>query len=88
MRTSVPAHADTLAAFAALDGRRLWTFDTTQEFKTVNGMTAKGGSIGSAGATVAQGMVFVGSGYTGFQGGAPGNLLFAFEPTPIVPPFY
>lgn len=77
-----------VAAFATLDGRRLWSFDTATEFKTVNGMTAKGGSIGSAGATVARGMVFVGSGYIGFQGGAPGNLLLAFEPTPIVPPFY
>jgi polyvinyl alcohol dehydrogenase (cytochrome) len=78
----------TLRAFTASDGRALWSFNTAQEFQTVNGVKAKGGSIGSAGATVAQGMVFVGSGYTGFQGGAPGNLLFAFAPTPIVPPYY
>ena len=45
---------------ASLDERRLWSFNTAQEFKTVNGIAATGGSIGSAGATVAQGMVFVG----------------------------
>jgi hypothetical protein len=26
-------------------------------------------------------MVFIGSGYPGFQGGQPGNLLLAFAPT-------
>jgi polyvinyl alcohol dehydrogenase (cytochrome) len=69
-----------LRAFTTLDGRPLWQYDTTQEVKTVNGVPGKGGSIGSAGPTVAQGMVFVTSGYTGFQGGQPGNLLLAFSP--------
>lgn len=77
-----------LRAFTAFDGRLLWEYNTAQQFSTVNGLTAAGGSIGSAGATVAQGMVFVGSGYTGFQGGVPGNVLLCFVPTPIVPPFY
>jgi polyvinyl alcohol dehydrogenase (cytochrome) len=63
-----------------MDGREIWNYDTTKEVKTVNGLTARGGSIGSAGATVAAGMVFVTSGYTGFQGGQPGNLLLAFGP--------
>ena len=36
--------------------------------------------MGSAGATVANGMVFVGSGYIGFQNGVPGNVLLAFAP--------
>lgn len=67
-------------AFRAYDGQRIWGYDTTQEVKTVNGMTARGGSIGSASVTVAGGMVFVPSGYTGFQGGQPGNLLLAFAP--------
>lgn len=75
-------------ALSAFDGRPLWEYDTNHEFQTVNGVTANGGSIGSAGVTVAQGMVLVGSGYTGFQGGVPGNVLLAFAPTPIVPPFY
>ena len=65
-------------AFGTFDGRQLWQYDTTREIKTVNGITAHGGSIGSAGPTVANGMLFVTSGYTGFQNGAPGNLLLAF----------
>jgi polyvinyl alcohol dehydrogenase (cytochrome) len=69
-----------LRAFSTFDGRPLWAYDTTAEVKTVNGLTAKGGSIGSAGATVAGGMLFVTSGYTGFQSGQPGNLLLAFGP--------
>jgi polyvinyl alcohol dehydrogenase (cytochrome) len=69
-----------LRAFSTFDGRQLWAYDTTQEVKTVNGIVASGGSIGSAGATVAGGMVMVTSGYTGFQQGQPGNLLLAFGP--------
>jgi polyvinyl alcohol dehydrogenase (cytochrome) len=69
-----------LHAFSTFDGRQIWSYDTTQEVKTVNGLTASGGSIGSAGATVAGGMVLVTSGYTGFQSGQPGNLLLAFGP--------
>ena len=75
-----PGLDGTLRAFSTIDGRPLWQYDTTQDVKTVNGVEAKGGSIGSAGAIVANGMVFVTSGYTGFQGGQPGNLLLAFGP--------
>jgi polyvinyl alcohol dehydrogenase (cytochrome) len=46
----------------------------------VNGIEAKGGSIGSAGPTIVNGMVYVTSGCIGFQGGEPGNLLLAFGP--------
>jgi polyvinyl alcohol dehydrogenase (cytochrome) len=67
-----------LRAFTTMDGTPIWQFDTTQELPTVNGIKAKGGSIGSAGPTIANGMVFVTSGYTGFEGGAPGNMLLAF----------
>jgi polyvinyl alcohol dehydrogenase (cytochrome) len=65
-------------AFSTFDGRQLWQYDTTQEVKTVNGVPAHGGSIGSAGPTIANGMLFVTSGYTGFQNGSPGNVLLAF----------
>ncbi|HWB32109.1 MAG TPA: PQQ-binding-like beta-propeller repeat protein [Acidobacteriaceae bacterium] len=64
--------------FSTKDGKEIWKFDTTQDFKTVNGVKAHGGSIGSAGPTVAGGMVFITSGYTGFQNGVPGNVLLAF----------
>jgi polyvinyl alcohol dehydrogenase (cytochrome) len=67
-------------ALATRDGSLLWQFNTAQEFRTVNGVNGRGGSLGSAGVTVANGMVFVPSGYTGWQGGSPGNLLLAFTP--------
>jgi polyvinyl alcohol dehydrogenase (cytochrome) len=70
----------TLRAFSTFDGRPLWQYDTTQKVKTVNGVPGKGGSIGSAGATVVNGMVYVTSGYIGFLSGEPGNLLLAFGP--------
>jgi len=69
-----------LHAFSTVDGSTLWTFDTIQKMKTVNGVSGKGGSIGSAGPVIAGGMVFANSGYIGFQNGIPGNLLLAFSP--------
>jgi polyvinyl alcohol dehydrogenase (cytochrome) len=51
-----------------------------QEFKTVNGVAAKGGSMGSAGPVIAQGFVFVPSGYFFGERGTPGNALLAFSP--------
>lgn len=69
-----------LRAFSAFNGKLLWQYDTTKEVKTVNGVPGKGGSIGSAGATIVNGMVYVTSGYIGFQGGQAGNLLLAFGP--------
>ena len=77
-----PGLDGTLRAFSAFDGRQLWEFDTTQKVSTVNGVPGKGGSIGSAGAVVVNGMVFVTSGYVGFLNGQPGNLLLAFGPHP------
>ena len=67
-------------AYSAFDGRPIWQYDTTQKVQTVNGVEGKGGSIGSAGVTIVDGMAFVTSGYIGFQGGEPGNLLLAFGP--------
>jgi hypothetical protein len=46
---------------------------TPRRVETANGVKAQGSSIGSRGATVAGGMVFVTSGYTGFIGGHPGT---------------
>jgi polyvinyl alcohol dehydrogenase (cytochrome) len=67
-----------LRAYSATDGKVIWEFNTAQEFKTVNGVPAKGGSMGGPGPTVAGGMVFVGSGYI-FGGGNIGNALLAFS---------
>jgi polyvinyl alcohol dehydrogenase (cytochrome) len=68
-----------LIALATRDGSRLWEFDTARPFETINGVPAQGGSMGSAGPTVAGGMVFVGSGYAVTRG-RPGNVLLAFAP--------
>jgi polyvinyl alcohol dehydrogenase (cytochrome) len=66
-----------LRVFSTTDGHILWQYNTNREFESINGVTAKGGNMGQAGATVAGGMVFIGSGYgTGNSGF--GNVLLAF----------
>jgi polyvinyl alcohol dehydrogenase (cytochrome) len=65
-------------AYSTDDGKAVWQFDTAREFDTVNGVRATGGSIGSAGAAVANGMLFVPSGYSELGNGARGNVLLAF----------
>jgi polyvinyl alcohol dehydrogenase (cytochrome) len=67
-----------LRAYSTGDGKIIWDFDTVREFTTVNGLIAKGGSMDGPGPTIAAGMLYVGSGY-GSWGGAPGNVLLAFE---------
>jgi polyvinyl alcohol dehydrogenase (cytochrome) len=68
-----------LRAFSAADGKLLWDVDTAKPYTTVNGATANGGSLDGAGPVVADGMLFVNSGYPRF-GGMPGNVLLAFAP--------
>ncbi|HKH74154.1 MAG TPA: PQQ-binding-like beta-propeller repeat protein [Vicinamibacterales bacterium] len=60
------------------NGKVIWSFDTNGEFKTNNGVQARGGSLGPPGATIVNGMVYVVSGYIGVQQGTPGNILLAF----------
>jgi len=67
-----------LRALSATTGRVFWEFNTAQDFTTVNGVKARGGSIGSAGPVIVDGMMYVTSGYIGFQNGVPGNVLLAF----------
>jgi polyvinyl alcohol dehydrogenase (cytochrome) len=66
-----------LRAYAADDGTLVWSFDTNREFETVNGVKAKGGAMDGPGAAVANGMIFVNSGYVSLIG-RPGNVLLAF----------
>jgi polyvinyl alcohol dehydrogenase (cytochrome) len=66
-----------MRAFNAEDGKVLWEFNTVRDFPTVNGVTAKGGSIDGPGPVVTGGMVFINSGYPR-NGGMPGNVLLAF----------
>ncbi len=66
-----------LRAAAADDGQLVWSFDTNKDFQTVNGVPAKGGAMDGPGAAVANGMVFINSGYVSLIG-RPGNVLLAF----------
>jgi polyvinyl alcohol dehydrogenase (cytochrome) len=63
-------------AYATSTGEVLWDFDTTAQFRTVNGVVAQGGSIDGAGPTIANGIVITNSGY--FLNGV-GNVLLAFS---------
>lgn len=66
-----------MRAYNASDGKVLWEFATAREFETVNGVTARGGSINGPGATIVGGMVYTNSGYGNF-GQMAGNVLLAF----------
>jgi polyvinyl alcohol dehydrogenase (cytochrome) len=67
-----------MRAYAAEDGRLLWEFDTVREYESVGGVPARGGAIDGPGPVVANGLLFVNSGYGSF-GQMPGNVLLAFE---------
>jgi polyvinyl alcohol dehydrogenase (cytochrome) len=66
-----------LRAYASGDGAIVWDYDTAQSYETVNGAPARGGSLDTAGPTIANGMLYVNSGYGKFVG-MPGNVLLAF----------
>lgn len=66
-----------LHALSTKDGSELWSYNTARSFDTVNKVEAKGGSIASIGPTIANGMLFIGSGY-GVISGNTGNVLLAF----------
>lgn len=68
-----------LRAYATADGKLLWDFDTAAEpYNGVNGKQAKGGTIDAGGAVIANGIVYINSGY-GRILGMPGNALIAFS---------
>jgi polyvinyl alcohol dehydrogenase (cytochrome) len=67
-------------AYEADTGKILWQFNSAQDFTTVNGIKANGGSMSNAGATVVAGMLFVHSGYSHHGAIIPGNVLLAFAP--------
>jgi polyvinyl alcohol dehydrogenase (cytochrome) len=88
LNTSAPASAipgvvfvggsdGTVRAVSMTNGRVLWSFETARQFDTVNKVSARGGSINSVGASIADGMVFVPSGYA-IIGNQVGNVLLAF----------
>jgi polyvinyl alcohol dehydrogenase (cytochrome) len=66
-----------LRAYATKDGKLIWDFDTLRDFDTVNGVKAHGGSLNATGPIIANGMMFVNSGYSQLTG-IGGNVLLAF----------
>ncbi len=66
-----------MRAYATADGKILWDFDTVKEYETVDGIKGQGGAIDGPAPVVADGMLFVNSGY-GMFGQMPGNVLLAF----------
>jgi polyvinyl alcohol dehydrogenase (cytochrome) len=68
-----------LRALSTTDGKVIWQFNTVRDYKTVNGVSGKGGSMGGPGVTVVNGTLYVGSGYANMGGGLPGNVLLAFS---------
>lgn len=77
-------HDGWIRAFDSRSGKPLFTFDTArQTYATVNGVKDQpGGSVDAVGPVIADGRLFVVSGYTGATGayGNPLNVLLAFEP--------
>jgi polyvinyl alcohol dehydrogenase (cytochrome) len=67
-----------LRAYRMTNGEIVWDFDTNREFPAINKIAARGGSFSGTGPTVADGMLYVNSGYAN-TGGLPGNVLLAFE---------
>jgi hypothetical protein len=68
-----------IRAYSATDGRILWLYNALQDYITVNGVKAKGGSMDGNGPIVADGMVFVNSGYGGLIG-TPGKRPAGLRP--------
>ena len=67
-----------LRAHASADGKLIWDYDTLRDFDTVNGVKGRGGSLNATGPTIANGMLFVNSGYSQLTG-MRGNVLLAFS---------
>lgn len=67
-------------AHSARTGNVLWTFDTIQDFTGVNGLVGRGSTIGGpgGGAVIANGMVYVQSGYSPDYPTDTGYVLLAF----------
>jgi polyvinyl alcohol dehydrogenase (cytochrome) len=66
-----------IRAYETTKGAVIWDFDTAQEFDSVNGVRAHGGSINSMAPVVAGGSLYITSGYSGAA--MPGNVLLAFS---------
>lgn len=70
-----------LRAYAPETGKIIWDVDTAAAtYQTVNGvMDQPGGALDAGGPTIADGMLYVISGYNSNMGGFPNNVLLAFS---------
>jgi polyvinyl alcohol dehydrogenase (cytochrome) len=64
-----------IRAFRIKTGEIVWDFDAVRDYTTVNGISARGGSFSATGATIADGILYINSGYSSM----PGNVLLAFS---------
>ena len=68
-----------LRAYAMSTGKIVWENDTAAPtYDAINGKPAKGGAVDGGGATIANGILYVNSGFAGVIGMA-GNALLAFS---------
>ncbi len=68
-----------MRALDSATGQVLWTYNTAYKLVGVNGVPGRGGSIGPTNATVANGQVYVMSGYAKWnERHLDGNVLFVF----------
>ena len=73
----IAGHMDgRLRIYASESGEILWELNTLRDFESLSGEKARGGSFSGPGAIVADGMIYVNSGY-GIYNHMPGNLLLA-----------
>jgi polyvinyl alcohol dehydrogenase (cytochrome) len=68
-------------AYTSADGNMLWDLDTAgRTYRTINGLSDQtGGPIDVSSGTIADGMLFLISGYLGNLGGGSNNVLLAFS---------
>jgi polyvinyl alcohol dehydrogenase (cytochrome) len=67
-----------LRAYSTKDGKVIWDYNAAQEYQTVNGVKANGGSFDASGPTIVDSILYTNSGYGQF-GGLAGNVLLAFS---------
>jgi polyvinyl alcohol dehydrogenase (cytochrome) len=76
----IAGHMDgRLRIYSAENGEPIWELDTLRDFESVSGETGRGGSFSGNGGLVADGMLYLNSGY-GIYNHMPGNILLAIGP--------
>jgi polyvinyl alcohol dehydrogenase (cytochrome) len=73
-------------AYDSNTGLEIWHYDTKREFKGINGVTGKGGTLDAGGVVVVDGLMLSNSGYGGIvsAGGLKGDVFLVFS-LPVKP---